>query len=154
MTRSGMRQYFMWALVLLFAVSMGCGKKGPPRPPHTQPPASACGLAIELLDDSRARLTWNQTVCASGGEVDGFNVFMARERLDKDACKNCPMNFQQVSIVHVGKSNPWQTQPDKAVHMEPVLEGYRYIFKVVAFGPGGDARDSERIFVEVDRTAP
>ena len=107
-----------------------------------------------MLEDSRVRLIWNQTGCVSGGEVDGFNVFMARERLDKEACKNCPMNFQQVATVHVGKFNPWQTQPDKAVHMEPVLTGYRYIFKVVAYGPGGEARDSERVSVDALSSAP
>ncbi|WP_169829542.1 hypothetical protein [Desulfatibacillum aliphaticivorans] len=150
----GMRQYFICTLALILALSIGCGKKGPPRAPHTQPPAPACGLEAEMLEDSRVRLTWNQAGCVAGGKVDGFAVFMAREKLDKEACKNCPMNFQRIATVHVGKFNPWQTQSDKAVHMTPVLEGFRYIFKVTAFGPGGEAQDSERVSVEAIPAAP
>ncbi len=134
-------------LVLVCAMCLGCGKKGPPRPPDTQPPPPACSFTGENVE-GKARLTWNQSGCVAGGESDGFKVFMAREKSEKDACRNCPMNFQLVATVHVGKFNPWQTTPDKAVHVEPIQDGYRYVFKVVAFGPGGDSQDSERVTVE------
>ncbi len=135
------------AIGIIFLCGPGCGKKGMPRPPHTPPPSPVCGFSVEK-EDSRARLTWSQTGCRPGGKVEGFNVYVHKERIDKPSCADCPQTFEKSATVHVGRLNPWKTTSDKAVHVESIEQGFRYIFKVVAFGPGGESENSELITIE------
>ena len=132
---------------LLFLMCAGCGKKDMPRPPHTQPPPPVCGLSVEK-QDGKARLTWNQAGCRPGGKVEGFLVYVHREKADKPSCTDCPMTYEKAATVHIGRPNLWRTTPDKAVHIETIQPGRRYIFKVTAFGPGGESADSEPVVVE------
>ncbi len=135
------------ALSIVIFLGQGCGKKGMPSPPNTPPPSNVCGLSVEKVD-GRARLAWSQAGCRPGGKVNGFNVYVYKEKADKPACANCPLMFEKTATVHVGRPNLWKTAPDKAVHIEPIENGFRHTYKVVAFGPGGESMDSDYVSVE------
>lgn len=147
MKKPGFFIYFALVLGLVFFLNTGCGKKGMPRPPHAALPSAVCDLSIIKEDDS-ARLTWSRKGCTPGGQVDGFKVYVYREKADKEKCQECPVDFEQIATVHIGKPNLWSTTSGKAVHVEPIKKGFRYIFKVKAFGPGGESMDSEYVSVE------
>ncbi len=134
-------------MAILLLASPGCGKKGPPMPPDTLPPSVVCHLKI-AQEDGKARLTWSQSGCKPGGQVVGFYVFLHREKADKPFCQECPLDFQKVATVHVAPLDPWKTEPARAVHVESLKKGFRYVFMVTAFGPGGQSSDSDYMIAE------
>jgi hypothetical protein len=81
------------AALMLFAAA--CGKKGPPKPPKTLPPAPAVDLALVRQDDGLL-LTWKlpENWQADYARPAGFIVQRALTPIELD-CQGCPVRFEQ-----------------------------------------------------------
>lgn len=91
------------AIVLLAAILMlcaaSCGKKGPPTPPKTLPPAPAVDLAL-VQSDGGIVLTWQlpEDWQADYARPAGFIVERALTPKELD-CQGCPVRFEQEAQV-------------------------------------------------------
>lgn len=134
-----MRYSFFTILILsvtIFSLTgSGCGKKGDPLPPLltvSDPPAE---LTYSLdIDNSTAILKWNYPVNnddnaksastdGQNSEIKGVEIFRARLELSDNACKGCPLEFENIASVPFSVSEYRQT----------VEKGFIYFYKVRSY---------------------
>jgi len=119
----------------------GCGKKGPPVPPR-QIVLPAANDLMSVLEDDRVILTWTvpENKEKKGPFITGFVVYKAKNPVQKNDCKNCPVKYEAVAEITAGSKG----KDGKVKYTGQLEKGFRYFFKVTAFSEGtaSGSRDS------------
>jgi predicted small lipoprotein YifL len=132
----------MMALLLVLAASslvwIGCGKKGPPRPPQRPLPPTVDDLAYRLHND-RVELSWTVPVAAPGSASPAVSVkvFCSRLSSEEAGCENCPIRYNLSGDIPIQKKPSEKSKPIKMRYSEPVEPGYHYIYKVTVYDEYG-----------------
>ena len=131
------------ALLLLLAGSsllwIGCGKKGPPRPPRRPLPPAVKDLAYTVHNDI-VNLSWTvpgKGESSSAAPPAAVKVFRSRLSAEEANCKNCPIRFAVSGDVPIHEKRSEKYKPIKMSYTEFVEPGYRYIYKVTVFDEYG-----------------
>ena len=134
---------WMTALLLLLAGSsllwIGCGKKGPPRPPRRPLPPAVKDLAYTVRDDI-VELSWTVPGKAEGRSVAppaAVKVYRSRLSAEEASCKNCPIRFAVSTDIPIHKKRSEESRPIRMSYSESVERGYRYIYKVTVLDEQG-----------------
>ncbi|MDH3799836.1 MAG: hypothetical protein OES70_14410 [Desulfobacterales bacterium] len=134
---------WMAALVLVLAGSsllwIGCGKKGPPRPPRQPLP-----LAVKDLDyvvhNNIVKLSWTvpgKEESRSAAPPAAVKVFRSRMSAEDASCENCPIRFAVSADIPVYKQRSDKSKPIRMSYSEFVETGYHYVYKVTVFDENG-----------------
>jgi hypothetical protein len=133
---------WMVALFLVLAGSsllwVGCGKKGPPRPPQRPLPPKVRDLAYTLRDD-RVELRWIVPATADGkaSPPAAVKVFRARLSAEESDCENCPIRYTVSADIPIQKKQSDKSGPIRMRYTESIEPGYRYIYKVTVYDEYG-----------------
>ena len=133
----------MAALVLVLAGSsllwIGCGKKGPPRPPRQPLP-----LAVKDLDYvvhiNIVKLSWTvpgKEESRNAAPPAAVKVFRSRMSAEDASCENCPIRFAVSADIPVYKQRSDKSKPIRMSYSEFVETGYHYVYKVTVFDENG-----------------
>jgi len=131
-------------LILLAAavLTAGCGKKAPPRPPTRETAPAAVGNLGKAISGDILSLTWGPVAKTAAENLAGFYVFRSKTRLADSICPGCPILFRRVAVVPFragAATGPFE-------YRETLDRGYRYIYKVAAYSPGGvTGKDSNTV---------
>jgi hypothetical protein len=134
---------WMVALLLLLIGSsllwIGCGKKGPPRPPRRPLPAAVKDLEYSVRNDI-VELNWtvpgkeeNRSVAPPAS----VKVFRSRLSAEEADCENCPVRFTVSGDIPIHRKRSEKSKPIRMSYSEFVEAGYRYIYKVIVFDEYG-----------------
>jgi hypothetical protein len=146
----GSYRYSSWIAAFLLVIAgssflwIGCGQKGPPRPPRRPLPPQVRDLAF-TINDGAVELTWTVGDRAERGVASPATVRVFRSRLSAEeaGCKNCPIRYTVSDDIPILKRRTEESEPVKMRYTEPVETGYRYIFKVIVYDENGNgSRDS------------
>lgn len=123
---------------------MGCGKKGPPRPPKRPLPPAVKDLRHTLQGD-RVELSWTLPGTAGGAAARpaSFKLFRAVLTGEDIKCEKCPVRFEAAAEIPIHKMASKKLETRSFQYTEMIDPGYRYLYKVIVFdqyGIGG--RDS------------
>jgi hypothetical protein len=130
-------------LVLVLAGSsllwIGCGKKGPPRPPRQPLP-----LAVKDLDYvvhiNIVKLSWTvpgKEESRNAAPPAAVKVFRSRMSAEDASCENCPIRFAVSADIPVYKQRSDKSKPIRMSYSEFVETGYHYVYKVTVFDENG-----------------
>jgi hypothetical protein len=134
---------WMAALVLVLAGSsllwIGCGNKGPPRPPRQPLP-----LAVKDLDYvvhiNIVKLSWTvpgKEESRNAAPPAAVKVFRSRMSAEDASCENCPIRFAVSADIPVYKQRSDKSKPIRMSYSEFVETGYHYVYKVTVFDENG-----------------
>ena len=117
---------------------VGCGRKGPPRPPQRPLPPKVNDLAYSLRDD-RVELSWTVPGAAAGSAspAAAVKVFRARLSAEEAACENCPIRYDLVGDIPIQKKQSDKSKSTRMSYTESIEPGYRYIYKVIVYDEYG-----------------
>ena len=104
----------------------GCGKKGPPVPPHQKPIPIVTDLKYKI-ENSIITLFWTNPAEKGKAEPAGFYIYRSKEKTFNQNCDGCPEIFKQ--IADITSRNMEHTLKYK----EQLNPGYRYIYKITAY---------------------
>lgn len=131
------------ALLLVLAGSnflwLGCGKKGPPRPPRRPLPPVVRDLEYTIHNDI-VKLSWTvpgKEEKRSAATPVAVRVFRSRLSAEEAACENCPIRFIASGDVPIQKKRSEKSTSVRMSYTEFVEPGYRYIYKVTVFDEYG-----------------
>ena len=117
---------------------IGCGQKGPPKPPHRPLPAAVKDLSY-VIHGEMVELNW--TVPRTEDQKASFpvavKVFRSRLTAQEAACENCPVRFVLSGDIPIHQKRSEKSKPLRMRHAESVEPGYRYIFKVIVLDEFG-----------------
>jgi len=118
---------FFFIIFFIFFLS-GCGKKGPPLPPSHERPLAVDNLSYSIKGDTLG-LRWTVPEKHSKAEPAGFIVLRSRKKIDKSDCKDCPLRFEQVADMPVGRA----AEGKNLKYQERLKKGYKYTYKVYVY---------------------
>lgn len=122
-------------LTVFFALThAGCGKKGPPRLPDAPELPEISDLSHRLEGDEVV-LTWS-VPGESLRDITGFYVYRSSASILEAPCEGCPVVFEKAAIL---AADAPAEEKNRFVYREPVLSGYRYAYKVLAYQESGGA---------------
>lgn len=142
-----------WSLVFLVLLGgltfvwLGCGKKGPPRPPKRPLPPVVQDLRHTIQGDI-VELSWTLpgTAGGSASAPAEIKVFRAAQSDAEIGCETCPIRFVAVAEIPIHEKPSEKSEPRTLSFTETIDPGYRYIYKVIVFdeyGIGG--KDSNTV---------
>lgn len=114
--------------VFLALFPAGCGKKGPPRLPDAPELPEVSDLSHRLEGDGVV-LKWS-VPGESLRDITGFYIYRSSASLSEAPCEGCPLVFEKAAIVAVDAQ---EQKTGRFVYQEPLLTGYRYAYKVMAY---------------------
>ena len=139
------------ALLLLLAGSsllwIGCGQKGPPRPPRRPTPPAVQDLTYTVHNDI-VKLSWTvpgKEEGRSAAPPAAVKVFRSRLSAEEASCENCPIRFALSGDLPVHKKRSEKSKPIRMSYSEFVETGYRYIYKVTVLDEYGIAGKDSNI---------
>ena len=131
------------ALLLVLAGSsllwIGCGKKGPPRPPRRPLPPVVKDLEYVVHNDI-VKLSWTvpgKEEGRSAAPPAAVKVFRSRLSAEDASCENCPIRFAASADIPIHKQRSEKSQPIRMSYTEFVETGYHYVYKVTVFDENG-----------------
>ena len=131
------------ALLLLLVGSsllwVGCGKKGPPRPPRRPLPVAVIDLEYTVRNDI-IELSWTvpgKEENRSAATPTAVKVFRSRLSAEEAGCENCPIRFEASGDIPIHRKRSGKSKPIRMSYSEFVEPGYRYIYKVFVFDEYG-----------------
>jgi predicted small lipoprotein YifL len=146
------------AVVALLAVALiGCGKKGPPRPPTGQLPPSAVTEIKFQVTGAQLELTWTAIGGSHKKDVDpaGFVVYQAKIS-EKTGCRECPLKFAKVADVPL--KNKKALKKEGRIQMrytETLKPGYAYAYKIAGYSASGVmGKMSKKIDITLPQQTP
>jgi predicted small lipoprotein YifL len=134
-----------WMAVLLLVLAgssllwIGCGKKGPPRPPRRLLPPAVKDLEYTVHNDM-VKLSWTvpgKEGSHSAAPLATVKVFRSRMSAEDASCENCPIRFAVCGDIPVHKQRSEESKPIRMSYTEFVETGYHYIYKVAVFDENG-----------------
>jgi hypothetical protein len=134
---------WMAALVLVLAGSsllwIGCGKKGPPRPPRQPLPPAVKDLDY-VVHNNIVQLSWTvpgKEESRNAAPPAAVKVFRSRMSAEDASCENCPIRFAVSADIPVYKQRSDKSKPIRMSYSEFVETGYHYVYKVTVFDENG-----------------
>jgi hypothetical protein len=134
---------WMAALVLVLAGSsllwIGCGKKGPPRPPRQPLPPAVKDLDY-VVHNTIVQLSWTvpgKEESRNAAPPAAVKVFRSRMSAEDASCENCPIRFAVSADIPVYKQRSDKSKPIRMSYSEFVETGYHYVYKVTVFDENG-----------------
>lgn len=134
---------WMAALLLVLAGSsllwIGCGKKGPPRPPRRPLPPAVKDL-VYVVHNHIVKLSWTvpgKEESRSAAPPAAVKVFRSRMSAEDASCENCPIRFAVSGDIPIYKHRSEKSKPIRMSYTEFVETGYHYVFKVTVFDENG-----------------
>jgi hypothetical protein len=134
---------WMAALLLVLAGSsllwIGCGKKGPPRPPRRPLPPAVKDLDY-VVDNNIVKLSWTvpgKEESRDAAPPAAVKVFRSRMSAEDASCENCPIRFAVSGDIPIHKQRPEKSKPIRMSYTEFVETGYHYVYKVTVFDKNG-----------------
>ena len=134
---------WMAALLLVLAGSsllwIGCGKKGPPRPPRQPLPPAVKDLDY-VVHNNIVQLSWTvpgKEESRSAAPPAAVKVFRSRMSAEDASCENCPIRFAVSADIPVYKQRSDKSKPIRMSYSEFVETGYHYVYKVTVFDENG-----------------
>ena len=131
------------ALLLLLVGSsllcVGCGKKGPPRPPRRPIPVAVKDLEYTVRNDI-IELNWTvpgKEQNRSAALPAAVKVFRSRLTAEEADCENCPIRFTVSGDIPIHRKRSEKSEPIRMSYSEFIEPGYRYIYKVTVFDEHG-----------------
>ncbi len=126
--------------VLLLALSglsfvwMGCGKKGPPRPPKRPFPPVVQDLS-HTVRGNLVELSWTLPGAGerSAAPPTAVRVFRAVQSAEESDCETCPMRFTAVAEIPIQVDDSEKSESRTLGFTEVIVPGYRYFYKVIVF---------------------
>ncbi len=138
---------FFFAFVSLNFWWIGCGQKGPPRPPHRPLPPTVKDLSY-VVDNQIVELSWKVPGAddRSASPPAGYKVFRSKLSAEESNCEKCPMHFNEVGDIPIPVKRSDESKPEKLSFTEGLEPGYRYIYKVVVYDEDGiSSKDSNTV---------
>ena len=133
-------------LIISASMLSGCGKKAPPKPPRENSPPQVIDLGYSISEDS-VKLSWTipKTNDKDKASATGFLIYRSKQSVSEADCANCPITFIKIEDVPV--RGGVTVRPESSVVFTQSIEpGYRYIYKIKAYGDDGVAgKDSNLI---------
>lgn len=134
-------------LILAHILFWGCGKKGPPVAPR-QGALKPISDLIGSLSDNTVRLTWRHS--PDNGTVEGYIVLRAQSSLSKPDCPDCPMVYQKVGTIPLGRSLRKKHHDMESYH--DVAAGFKYTFNVRPYqSSGAQGADSNLVVITLPK---
>jgi predicted small lipoprotein YifL len=134
---------WMAALLLLLAGSsllwVGCGKKGPPRPPHRPLPPAVKDLE-HVVHNNIVKLSWTvpgEEESRGAAPPATVKVFRSRMSAEDASCENCPIRFTVSGDIPIHQQRSEKSKPIRMSYTEFVETGYHYVYKVTVFDEDG-----------------
>ena len=118
---------------------IGCGKKGPPRPPQRPLAAMVKDLAYKVSNDI-VELNWTvpgKEENRNAAPPVAVKVFRSRLSAEEAGCENCPIRFELSGDIPIHRKQSEKSKPIRMSYSEFVEAGYRYIYKVIVFDQYG-----------------
>ncbi|MBW2468095.1 MAG: hypothetical protein PVF09_03150 [Desulfobacterales bacterium] len=128
-------------------VCLGCGRKGPPRPPKRPLPPAVEDLRYAIQGD-RVELSWTHPATADGKFSKPASVSVLRAVLSDHEieCENCPVRFETVAEIPIHEKALKKADPRTLRYYEKIDSGYRYIYKVIVYDKYGiGSKDSNLV---------
>ena len=117
---------------------IGCGRKGPPRPPRRPLPPVVKDLEY-TVHNNRVELSW--TVPSAEGRSAAppaaVKVFRSQLSAEEASCENCPIRYSVSGDIPIHKKRSEKSKPTRMSYTEFVEPGYRYIYKVTVYDEYG-----------------
>ena len=142
-----------WLGLLFFTLAglsflwVGCGKKGPPRPPQRRSPPAVKDLSY-TIDNQIVELSWTVEGAddrATSAPV-GYKVFRSKLSAAESNCEKCPIRFTEFADVPIQMKSSEKSKPTRLRFTETLEPGYRYIYKVIAYDRDGESsQDSNTV---------
>ena len=120
-------------------VWIGCGKKGPPRPPKRPLPVAVKDLEYTVRNDI-VELAWTvpgKEQNRSAAPSAAVRVFRSRLTDEEAGCENCPIRFAESVDIPIHGKQSEKSKPIRMSYSEFIEPGYRYIYKVTVFDEHG-----------------
>jgi len=139
----------MPVLLLLFMAftAAACGKKGPPMPPLLEKPPVVAGIETQM-EGNAVTLSWPLKPYRSAGYARpaGFRVYRSSEKHGDAGCPGCPPRFRITADISFDAA---EASGLRAVYVEELEAGYRYLFRVVPYmDDGSEAGPSDIITID------
>ena len=118
-------------------LGIGCGKKGPPRPPRRPMPPVVSDLEYSV-QNNMVELNW--TVAGQDGRSSppaAVKVFRSQLSAEEAGCENCPIRYSLSGDIPIHPKESKTFKPIRMHYTEFVEPGYRYIYKVIVFDEHG-----------------
>lgn len=133
-----------WPVFLMVALSgltilwLGCGKKGPPRPPKRPLPPVVQDLRHTIQGDI-VELSWTLPGATGGGASTPvtIKVLRATQFGEEIKCEKCPLRFAVVAKIPIHEKASEKSEPRIFSFTEMIDPGYRHIYKVIVFDEYG-----------------
>lgn len=138
---------FFFTLVGLSFLWVGCGKKGPPRPPELGSPPAVKDLSY-AIHNQIVELSWTVPGAAdrSASSPVGYKVFRSKLSVEESNCEKCPIRFVEIGDIPVQMKQSKTPKPTKMRFTEVLEPGYRYIYKVIVYDADGKgSKDSNTV---------
>lgn len=141
---------FFFALVGLNFGWIGCGQKGPPRPPHRPLPPAVKDLSYVIYGEM-VELRWT-IPGADGQKVSSpaaVKVLRSRLTAAEASCENCPVRYSVSGDIPIHQKRSEKSKPKKMSYAEYVEPGYRYVYKVIVLDEYGiSSKDSNIVNID------
>jgi hypothetical protein len=125
-------------LTVLSLFWVGCGKKGPPRPPQRPLPPKVSDLSYSFSND-RVELSWTVPATADGkaSPPAAVKVFRSRMSAKEAGCENCPIRYTESGDIPIQKKQAEKLEHIRMRYTDSIEPGYRYIYKVIVYDEYG-----------------
>lgn len=107
-------------------------------PPLAPEVPAAQGLEASMNQETVA-LSW-QVGSKDPSALAGFTVYRAQIDPKVDDCPGCPLIFKRIAELPASEIR-WQE--NRSVYVDRPEGGYRYVYKVTPYGPGGTGASCE-----------
>jgi hypothetical protein len=134
-------RWIVFVLAVLTGLSffwIGCGQKGPPRPPHRPLPPAVKDLSYVVYNQI-VELSWT-IPDAEGRKASppaAVKVFRSRLTAEEASCENCPVRYSASADIPIHQKRSEKSKPIRMSHTEFIEPGYRYLYKVIVFDEYG-----------------
>ena len=139
--------FFFFTLVGLSFLWVGCGAKGPPRPPELRSPPAVKDLSYTIQNQSVA-LSWTVQGAddRSASSPAGYKVFRSKLSAEEANCEKCPIQFAEIGDIPIQIKRSEKPESTRMRFTEVLEPGYRYIYKVILYDQDGQGgKDSNTV---------
>jgi hypothetical protein len=129
---------FFFTLAGLSFLWVGCGKKGPPRPPQRPTPPAVKDLSYAVVN-RMVELSWTVQAAEdrSASAPVGYKIFRYKVSAEESDCEKCPIHFAEIADVPIQMKRSEKSKPTRLRFTEVLEPGYRYIYKVILYDQDG-----------------
>lgn len=137
---------FLLVLVGLNFFLIGCGKKGPPRPPQRPLPPAVKDLT-HVIYGEKVELSWTVPSAEDrkASPPVAIKVFRSRLSAEEASCENCPIHYSVSGDIPIHQKRSEQSKPLKMSYTEDIEPGYRYMYKVIVLDEYGISSQDSNI---------